>query len=95
KTVTGASITAVLLLDAEHQHYRAEAGVVLHPVPRKQSLSNYVIESDQLFVVEDTRGDPRFTQCLLVSNAPFVRFYAAIPLHAPGGERVGALCAMD
>lgn len=95
KTVTGASITAVLLLDAEHQHYRAEVGLSVHPIPRRQSLSHYAVQGDALFVVEDARQDPRFTHCLLVRAAPFVRFYAAIPLRAPGGELVGALCAMD
>lgn len=95
KTVTGASIAAVLLLDAQHQHYRAEGGLSVLPIPRKQSLCNYVIQSDDLFLVEDARADPRFAQCVLVQDAPFVRFYAAIPLRAPDGEVVGALCAMD
>lgn len=95
KIVTGASITAVLLLDAEHQHYRAEVGLSVHPIPRRQSLSNYAVQSDSLFVVEDARQDPRFLQCVLVRAAPFVRFYAAIALRAPDGKLVGALCAMD
>jgi diguanylate cyclase (GGDEF)-like protein len=95
KTVTGAQITAVLLLDAEHQHYRAEAGLSVHPIPRRQSLSHYAVQSEALFVVEDATADARFAQCVLVRAAPFVRFYAAIPLRAPDGQLVGALCAMD
>ncbi len=95
KTVTGASITAVLLLDAEHQHYRAEVGLSVHPIPRRQSLSHYAVQSNALFLVEDARADARFAQCVLVREAPFVRFYAAIALRAPDGELVGALCAMD
>jgi serine phosphatase RsbU (regulator of sigma subunit) len=30
-----------------------------------------------------------------VTGDPHVRFYAGYPLHAPGGERVGALCIVD
>lgn len=95
KAVTGASIAAILLLDAEHQHYRAEIGLSVLPIPRRQSLCNYAVQNDALFVVEDAGADPRFAHCALVRNAPFVRFYAAIPLRGPDGEIVGALCAMD
>ncbi|SDD76673.1 diguanylate cyclase (GGDEF) domain-containing protein [Cupriavidus sp. YR651] len=95
KSVTGASVSAVLLLDAEHQHYRAEVGLSVFPIPRKRSLCNYAIQSDEVFVVEDASTDARFADCTLVHAAPFVRSYAAIPLRGPDGEIVGALCAMD
>lgn len=95
KNVTGTSIAAVTLLDAEHQHYRAEVGMSIQPVLRKQSLCDYAVQGDDLFIVEDARADPRFGECMLVRNAPFVRFYAAVPIRAPAGEVVGALCAMD
>lgn len=95
KAATGTSIAAVLLLDSEHQHYRAEVGLSVLPIPRKQSLSNYAVQTDDLFVVEDALLDVRFAHCALVRSAPFVRFYAAIALRGPDGEIVGALCAMD
>jgi diguanylate cyclase (GGDEF)-like protein len=95
KAITGTSIASVMLLDAEHQHYRAEVGLFVHPIPRRQSLSHYAVQHDALFVVEDARCDARFTQCVLVRAAPFVRFYAAMPLRAPDCELVGVLCAMD
>lgn len=95
KTVLGTAYSAVILLDAEHQHYRAEAGVVLDSIPRGRSLADHVVRQQDVFVVEDAREDARYAECQLVSGAPFVRFYAAIPLRAPGGELVGALCAMD
>ncbi len=83
KSVTGTSIAAVTLLDAEHQHYRAEVGMSIPPIPRKQSLCDHAVRGDDLFIVEDALADPRFGECLLVRNAPFVRFYAAIPLRHP------------
>ncbi len=95
KSVTQATISAVLLLDAEHQHYRAEVGLSVLPIPRRQSLCNYAVQADDLFIVADTLADARFVDCRLVTSAPFARSYAAIPLRGPDGDIVGALCAMD
>ncbi|MDE1181054.1 sensor domain-containing diguanylate cyclase [Paraburkholderia sp.] len=95
KSVTGASMTAVTLLDEHNQHYRAEVGMALPLVPRAGSLCDHAVQDDELTVVEDTHADARFSECLLVRRYPYVRFYAAIPLHSPDGQVVGALCAMD
>lgn len=95
KSVTQGSISAILLLDAEHQHYRAEVGLSVLPIPRRQSLCNYAVQANDLFIVDDTRSDARFSDCILVKSAPYARSYAAIPLRGPDGGIVGALCAMD
>ncbi|MGC1331018.1 diguanylate cyclase [Pseudomonas sp.] len=95
KTALGTAYSAVILLDAEHQHYRAEAGVVMAHIPRERSLADHVVRQPDVFMVEDARQDPRFVDCQLVSGAPFVRLYAGIALRAPGGGLIGALCAMD
>ncbi|MBB5442371.1 MULTISPECIES: sensor domain-containing diguanylate cyclase [unclassified Paraburkholderia] len=95
KSVTGAAITAIVLLDEEHQHYRAEVGMAMPLVTRARSLADYAVRDADLFVIEDAHNDSRFGECMLVKRHPFVRFYAAIALRAPNGEIVGALCAMD
>ncbi|MCC8391519.1 sensor domain-containing diguanylate cyclase [Paraburkholderia sp. MMS20-SJTR3] len=95
KSVTGAAITAIVLLDEEHQHYRAEVGMAMPLVSRARSLADYAVRDDELFVIEDAHRDTRFNDCMLVQRHPFVRFYAALALRAPHGEIVGALCAMD
>ncbi|MGF6772205.1 diguanylate cyclase (GGDEF)-like protein [Paraburkholderia sp. GAS199] len=95
KSVTGSAITAITLLDAEYQHYRAEVGMAMPLVTRARSLADYAVRDEELFVIEDAHNDVRFGECMLVQRHPFVRFYAAIALRAPNGEIVGALCAMD
>lgn len=95
KTVTGAAITAITLLDEEYQHYRAEVGMAMPLITRARSLADYAVRDADLFVIEDAHDDARFGECMLVQRHPFVRFYAAIALRAPNGEIVGALCAMD
>jgi len=95
KCVTGAPITAITLLDRNLQHYCAEGGVIMSPIPRGRSPCDHAVQGDKLFVTEDAHADTALQECALVHGAPFVRFYAAIPIRAPGGEVVGALCAMD
>ncbi|MGF6548961.1 diguanylate cyclase [Paraburkholderia youngii] len=95
KSVTGAAITAIVLLDEEYQYYRAEVGMAMPLVTRARSLADYAVRDADLFVIEDAHNDSRFGECMLVKRHPFVRFYAAIALRAPNGEIVGALCAMD
>ncbi|HEX4382412.1 MAG TPA: GAF domain-containing protein, partial [Myxococcales bacterium] len=50
---------------------------------------------DELFVVTDTQRDNRFAQSPLLTNAPFIRFYAGAPFHAVTGEVLGSLCVID
>ncbi|MFM0129571.1 hypothetical protein [Paraburkholderia sediminicola] len=43
KSVPGAAITAITLLDEEHQHYRAEVGMAMPLVTRARSLPDYAV----------------------------------------------------
>jgi serine phosphatase RsbU (regulator of sigma subunit) len=46
-------------------------------------------------VVEDLEQDSRFADSAFVVGDPRLRFYAGVPLEAPGGQRVGTLCIAD
>ena len=74
KSVTGAAITAITLLDEEYQHYRAEVGMTMPLVTRARSLADYAVRDAELFVIEDAHDDSRFGECMLVQRYPFVRF---------------------
>ena len=45
--------------------------------------------------VADARLDVRFHDNLLVTAAPLLRFYAAVPLLSAAGEVLGSLCVID
>ncbi len=60
KSVTGAAITAITLLDEEYQHYRAEVGMAMPLVTRARSLADYAVRDAELFVIEDAHDDSRF-----------------------------------
>ena len=58
KSVTGAAITAITLLDEEYQHYRAEVGIAMPLVTRARSLADYAVRDAELFVIEDAHNAP-------------------------------------
>ncbi len=94
KTVTGADCAAVMLLDTDLEYYKAEVGFNAPAIPRARAICDHAVSGNDLFVLEDASQDPQFADCVLVGAPFFTRFYAAIPLHGPDGEVVGALCAM-
>ena len=62
--------------------------------PRDVAFCAWTVLDDEPFVVEDATRDPRFADNPHVTGAPFVRFYAGVPLRS-GGRRIGSLCAVD
>ncbi len=46
-------------------------------------------------MVHNADQDVRFRGCSLVTGEPHVRFYAALPVRARNGIKIGTLCAMD
>jgi GAF domain-containing protein len=53
------------------------------------------LANDIPLIVPDTRDDERFRDEPLVIDEPHVRFFAAIPIDAPGAGRLGAVCVFD
>lgn len=88
-------IALITLLDERRQWFKSKVGLDTSETPRDQAFCNYTIEQDKSFMVNDTALDPRFSDNPLVTQHPFIRFYAGYPIRAPGGERLGALCIID
>lgn len=86
---------AVTLLTEELQVLKAKAGIDLDQMPRALAFCNYTILEDAVFVVRDTRKDPRFSQHPLTTGYPFIRFYAGAPLIYLTNIRIGAFCLFD
>ena len=87
-------VALVSLVDDCRQWFKANIGFDGHETPREVSFCSVALERSALFVVEDARLDPRFASNPLVTQAPFIRFYAGMPL-AFGNQRVGTLCVID
>lgn len=88
-------IALISFLDTDRQWIKSRFGIDLHETPRDISFCAYTILSHDIFIVEDVEKDKRFCVNPLFINAPFVRFYAGVPLTTPTGERIGTLCVMD
>ena len=94
-SVCGAPMSAVSLVDAERQWFKARVGLDVPETPRDVSFCATAMHGHDLFVVPDTRLDPRFSSNRLVVEAPFLRFYAGAPIRASNGAPLGALCVLD
>lgn len=91
----GVPISLVALVDAERQWFKSRVGIDLRETARATSFCTHTIQTEAGLVIEDARLDPRFAANPFVLGEPRVRFYAGIPLAAPDGSRVGALCVID
>jgi GAF domain-containing protein len=52
------------------------------------------VAKNEITVIEDLARDRRFASNPWI-KARGLRFYAGVPLHAPGGQPIGSLCLLD
>ena len=83
------------LVDRDRQWFKSRVGVVVTETPRKVAFCEHTIQQSGLFIVEDATRDHRFRENPLVTGDPNIRFYAGMPLEAPGGAPIGTLCVID
>lgn len=88
-------LAAVTFVDEDRVWIKSCQGVNLSQVERGISFGAHAILGDHPMVVPDATADLRFYDNPLVVSEPNVRFYAAYPLKASNGERVGTLSIAD
>ncbi len=95
-TLAGSPVAAVNFVDADRHFTKAIVGLpeaASGSVPSDLSFCAATIqEPTGILVVSDTHADLRWSEHLLVTGGPQVRFYAGVSLQNRG-ERVGVLCA--
>ncbi|MEP6730939.1 MAG: PAS domain S-box protein [bacterium] len=71
------------------------AGLAITESVRDGSFCGATLLTADLFVVPDTASDERFRDNPLVTGAPHIRSFAAVPLVTPEGVALGALGVID
>ena len=83
-------------MDADRQWFKSNSGLEASQTHRNDSFCAYTIlpESCDVFVVPDALEDRRFHKNKLVTDSPYIRFYAGASLMV-AGVKVGSLCIID
>ncbi|MCY1009408.1 ATP-binding protein [Nannocystis pusilla] len=94
--ICGTPIALISLVDRERQWFKARTGIDGHESTRDVAFCAHAILDNGLFEVQDAHTDPRFADNPFVTGAPFVRFYAGVPLTVGDDALpIGTLCALD
>lgn len=88
-------ISTITIIDKDREWYKSAQGLDTKEAPRKISFCAYAMQSEGLFIVQDTLKDPRFKDNPMVTGKPYIRFYAGIPLYSKDGVNIGVFCIKD
>ena len=92
--VTGASMAAISLVDADRQWFKSAINLPASETPRDIAFCDHAIRQDEIYEICDAREHPLFADNPLVTGEPFIRGYAGVPLRLRSGEKIGTLCAI-
>ncbi len=92
-------IALISLIDRDRQFFKSQTGLPAELAQSRQTARNvsvcgHVVAKTQVMIVEDLARDRRFANNSLLKEHG-IRFYAGVPLLAPNGQPIGALCLMD
>ena len=88
-------ISLISLVDRDRQWFKSAQGLDLKQTPRHISFCTRAIEHAGPLIIQDALQDPNFAHNHFVIGAPYIRFYAGIPLRSRQGYNLGTLCCID
>lgn len=93
------SIVIITFMDEKTQYLKSPHGLDnLLTTAREVAICNYTLLADKVLVVPDLKSDERFKHNTLVTQDPFLRFYAGAPIILNEDNhtyRLGSLCLID
>ena len=88
-------VAMLSFVDGQRMWFKSTAGIDIIEIPREISFCSHVIQTSEVFIVEDASKDPRFHDNPGVTQTPGIRFYAGCPLSHPDGSKIGSLSMID
>lgn len=88
-------IAIISLVDRDRIWFKSSYGLDADEIPRDPGLCSSAIMSDDLYIVENARKDPRTLSNPLVAGLMGLQFYAAAPLKSSEGYNLGTFCIID
>ncbi len=87
-------IAIVSLVDEDRIWFKSHHGLKIEQIDRHPGLCASAILSDDVYLVEDAKNDPRCLTNPLVAGKFGLQFYAAAPLQTTDGN-IGTFCILD
>ena len=88
-------IATIAMIDGTRKWHKSKTGIQKEFVPRAISICSHTIMQDDLLEVADTHQHEEFRHIGMVTQPPYVRFYAGVPLINAEGHALGTLCVVD
>jgi GAF domain-containing protein len=88
-------IAIISLVDVDRIWFKSAHGLAAEQIDRGGGLCDSAILSEDVYLVEDARQDPRTLTNPLVVGEMGLRFYAAAPLTTHDGHNLGTFCLID
>jgi len=82
----------VALVDHDRQWFKSHQGIDIEQTERRTAFAAHCILQNHPLIVPDATEEARFAENPSVTGAPFIRFYAGVPLILDGKYCIGALC---
>ena len=87
--------SSIALVDEDHCWYPLVEDDLPEIDPEAHLACAQSIRGGEAVVIPDTHQDERFSQLDVVTHAPYVRFYAGVPLLDPQGQLLGTFSVVD
>lgn len=88
-------IAIVTLVDTDRIWFKSSFGLNINQISRDPGLCASAIFTNDIYLVEDAKKDPRTLANPLVAGEFGLEFYAAAPLTTDEGYNLGTLCVID
>lgn len=92
--ICGTPIALINLVDTNRQWFKAKIGLDVPEMPII-GFCPFCVEKADALIVANALADEQFATSPVVTSEPHIRFYAGVPIIAPGGEAIGTVCVVD